>query len=58
VYAKACELGLEAIASKRVGSFYHSGPSRDWLKENKRPKTLPKLRSLAKERFLALAARS
>jgi bifunctional non-homologous end joining protein LigD len=32
VFAKACELGLEGIVSKREGSFYRSGPSRNWLK--------------------------
>jgi bifunctional non-homologous end joining protein LigD len=32
MFAKACELGLEGIVSKRAGSFYKSGPSRDWLK--------------------------
>jgi ATP-dependent DNA ligase len=32
VFAKACELGLEAIVSKRQGSLYKSGPSRNWLK--------------------------
>jgi ATP-dependent DNA ligase len=32
VFAKACELGLEGIVSKRQGSFYKSGPSRNWLK--------------------------
>ena len=32
VFAKACELGLEGIVSKRAGSFYKSGPSRNWLK--------------------------
>jgi hypothetical protein len=26
---KACELGLEGVASKRAGSFYRSGPSRN-----------------------------
>jgi bifunctional non-homologous end joining protein LigD len=30
VFAKACELGLEGIVSKRAGSFYR--PSRNWLK--------------------------
>jgi ATP-dependent DNA ligase len=29
---KACELGLEGIVSKRAGSLYKSGPSRNWLK--------------------------
>jgi bifunctional non-homologous end joining protein LigD len=32
VFAKACELGLEGIVSKRGGSFYKSGKSRNWLK--------------------------
>ena len=32
VFAKACELGLEGIVSKRAGSFYKSAPSRNWLK--------------------------
>jgi ATP-dependent DNA ligase len=32
VFAKACELGLEGIVSKRVGSFYKRGRSRNWLK--------------------------
>jgi ATP-dependent DNA ligase len=32
VFAKACELGLEGIVSKRAGSLYKSGPSRNWLK--------------------------
>ena len=32
VFAKACELGLEGIVSKRAGSFYKSGKSRNWLK--------------------------
>jgi hypothetical protein len=32
VFAKACELGLEGIVSKRQGSFYKSGRSRNWLK--------------------------
>jgi hypothetical protein len=31
VFAKACELGLEGIVSKRAGSFYKSGRSRNWL---------------------------
>jgi len=29
---KPAELGLEGIVSKRHGSFYKSGPSRNWLK--------------------------
>jgi ATP-dependent DNA ligase len=32
VFAKACELGLEGIVSKRAGSLYKSGPTRNWLK--------------------------
>ena len=32
MFAKACEMGLEGIVSKREGSLYRSGPSRSWLK--------------------------
>ena len=32
VFAKACALGLEGIVSKRAGSLYRSGCSRNWLK--------------------------
>jgi bifunctional non-homologous end joining protein LigD len=32
VFAHACKLGLEGIVSKRVGSLYRSGKSRNWLK--------------------------
>jgi hypothetical protein len=32
VVTKACELGLEGIVSKRQGSFYKSGRTRNWLK--------------------------
>jgi bifunctional non-homologous end joining protein LigD len=32
VFAKARELGLEGIVSKRAGSRYRSGTSRSWLK--------------------------
>jgi bifunctional non-homologous end joining protein LigD len=32
VFAKACEMGLEGIVSKRAGSRYRSGTSRNWLK--------------------------
>jgi hypothetical protein len=32
VFAKACEVGLEGVVSKREGSFYKSGKSRNWLK--------------------------
>jgi hypothetical protein len=32
VFAKARELGLEGIVSKRAGSRYRGGVSRNWLK--------------------------
>jgi bifunctional non-homologous end joining protein LigD len=32
VFAHACKLGLEGIVSKRSGSRYSSGNSRQWLK--------------------------
>ena len=32
VFAKACEMGLEGIVSKRVGSRYSSKTTRQWLK--------------------------
>ncbi len=32
VFEKACQMGLEGIVSKRVGSRYWSGNSRSWLK--------------------------
>jgi bifunctional non-homologous end joining protein LigD len=32
VFRHACKLGLEGIVSKRLGSPYRSGRSRDWLK--------------------------
>lgn len=32
VFRHACALGLEGIVSKRRGSKYWSGPSRDWRK--------------------------
>jgi ATP-dependent DNA ligase len=32
VFAKAVELGLEGIVSKRAGSLYRSGASKTWLK--------------------------
>ena len=32
VFAEAAMLGLEGVVSKRAGSFYRSGPSRNWLK--------------------------
>jgi bifunctional non-homologous end joining protein LigD len=35
VFARACEMGLEGIVSKRAGSRYSSGNSRQWLKSKK-----------------------
>jgi bifunctional non-homologous end joining protein LigD len=32
VFAHACKLGCEGIVSKRLGSLYRSGRSKDWLK--------------------------
>jgi ATP-dependent DNA ligase len=32
VFRHACKLGFEGIVSKRLGSPYRSGRSRDWLK--------------------------
>jgi bifunctional non-homologous end joining protein LigD len=32
VFRHACKPGLEGIVSKRLGSRYRSGPTRDWLK--------------------------
>ena len=32
VFAHACKMGLEGIVSKRLGSSYVSGRTRDWLK--------------------------
>jgi bifunctional non-homologous end joining protein LigD len=32
VFAHACKMGLEGIVSKRLGSRYRSGRSKDWLK--------------------------
>jgi bifunctional non-homologous end joining protein LigD len=32
VFRHACEMGLEGIVSKRLGSRYRSGRSPDWLK--------------------------
>jgi bifunctional non-homologous end joining protein LigD len=32
VFRHACKMGLEGIVSKRLGSCYFSGRSRDWLK--------------------------
>jgi bifunctional non-homologous end joining protein LigD len=32
IFDHACNLGCEGIVSKRLGSRYRSGPSRDWIK--------------------------
>jgi bifunctional non-homologous end joining protein LigD len=32
VFQHACKMGLEGIVSKRLGSWYRSGRSPDWLK--------------------------
>jgi bifunctional non-homologous end joining protein LigD len=32
VFTHACKLGLEGIVSKRAGSRYRSGASKNWLK--------------------------
>lgn len=32
VFAKACEMGLEGIVSKRLGGLHWSGRCRNWLK--------------------------
>jgi bifunctional non-homologous end joining protein LigD len=32
VFERACALGCEGIVSKRLGSHYRSGRSRDWIK--------------------------
>ena len=32
VFQKVCELGLEGIVSKRIGSIYWSGRCRNWTK--------------------------
>ena len=32
IFAHSCKLGYEGIVSKRIGSFYHSGRSTDWIK--------------------------
>jgi bifunctional non-homologous end joining protein LigD len=32
VFRHACQLGLEGIVSKRLGSRYTSGRTRDWIK--------------------------
>src|SRR5262245_19159209 len=47
VFRHACKLGLEGIVSKRLGSRYRSGHSRDWLK-SKNP-AAPAVRREAEE---------
>jgi ATP-dependent DNA ligase len=32
VFRHACKFGFEGIVSKRLGSIYRSGKSKDWLK--------------------------
>ena len=32
MFAKACEMGLEGIVSKRLGALYWSGRVKNWLK--------------------------
>jgi ATP-dependent DNA ligase len=32
VFRHACNMGLEGIVSKRLGSIYRSGRTRNWLK--------------------------
>jgi bifunctional non-homologous end joining protein LigD len=36
VFRHACKMGLEGIVSKRLGSRYRSGRSKDWLKMKNR----------------------
>jgi len=31
-FRHACKMGLEGIVSKRLGSYYRSGRTKDWLK--------------------------
>ncbi len=35
VFRQACKLGCQGIVSKRLGSRYRSGRSRDWIKLKK-----------------------
>ena len=59
MFAHACKLGLEGIVSKRAGSRYRSGTSRNWLKSSapnfnageERPRPWSKLRARACRRF-------
>jgi ATP-dependent DNA ligase len=32
IFRHACQMGLEGVVSKRLGSRYRSGRSKDWLK--------------------------
>ena len=49
VFRHACKLGFEGIVSKRLGSPYQSGRSRDWLKM-KNP-TAPAVKREAEEEW-------
>jgi bifunctional non-homologous end joining protein LigD len=44
VFLQACKMGLEGIVSKRLGSPYRSGPSKDWIKV-KNPDSPAKIRA-------------
>jgi ATP-dependent DNA ligase len=46
VFAKAYELGLEGIVSKRQGSFYKSGPRRNWPKAKNPNRSLPEIQRI------------
>jgi ATP-dependent DNA ligase len=46
VFAKAYELGLEGIVSKRQGSFYKSGPRRNWPKSKNPNRSLPEIQRI------------
>jgi bifunctional non-homologous end joining protein LigD len=43
VFEHACRMGLEGIVSKRKGSWYSSGRSRDWLKAKNPKATVTRL---------------
>ena len=49
VFAQACKLGCEGIVSKRLGSPYRSGRSKQWL-EVKNPEA-PAVRREAEEQW-------
>jgi ATP-dependent DNA ligase len=53
VYRQACKLGCEGIVSKRLGSTYRSGRSRQWIKI-KNP-AAPAVRREAEEEPLAMS---